>query len=337
MANDSGQSTGRRIAVVGCGGAGQMHVDALERAGVTPAALTDRDPRRAALLGRPWPDVLVASSPDLVVDAFDAAIVAVPDQLHASVVIELLQAGKDVLVEKPMAATRAEADAMVAAADAAGRLLAVAQVRRHLTVKPWAFALLRSGALGAVLGVDAAQGGRDDWIATGRGYVDQAAGGVLASSGVYTIDLLTWWFGPLEVVSYRDDARGWQEANATVELVAGEVPIHFDLSRNRSGRNTIRVDTERGLLEVALDHYQLQQLIAVPHGLDIEPFVEVVDDLPAQFDRQLHAFVDALDGRWPPELATAADGAAIAGVIEDCYACRTLDEPWWMRPVAARP
>lgn len=311
-----------------------MHVGALERAGLMPAALIDPDLRRGALLGRPWPGVVIAPSPDLVADDFDAAIVALPDQLHAPVVIELLQAGKDVLVEKPMAGTRAEAAAMVAAATEAGRLLAVAQVRRHLAVKAWAFALLRSGALGAVLGVDAAQGGRDDWIATGRGYVAQAAGGVIACSGVHTLDLLTWWFGPLEVVSCRDDARGWQEANATIELLGGEIPIHFELSRNRSRRNTIRVDTERGLLEVALDHYQPRQLFAVPDGVDVEPFVEVVDDLPGQFDRQLRAFTDALDGRWPPSLATGTDGASIARVVEDCRTCRTSDEPWWMASAA---
>jgi len=128
-----------------------MHVDALERAGVTPVALIDPDPRRAALLGRPWPDVAIASTPDQVADRFDTVIVAVPDQFHAPVVIELLRAGKDVLVEKPMATSRAEAEAMAASATAAGRLLAVAQVRRHLAVKAWAHDLLRSGRLGRVL------------------------------------------------------------------------------------------------------------------------------------------------------------------------------------------
>lgn len=323
--------TGRRFAVVGCGAAGQLHVDTLRRAGVTPVALVDPDPHRAAVLGRPWPDVRIATAPGPVLDHIDAAIVAVPDAAHARVVVELLHAGKDVLVEKPMAASRGEADAMVAATRTTGRLLAVAQVRRHLAVKEWAFALLSSGALGAVSAVDAAQGGRDDWIATGPGYVGQAAGGVLASSGVYTIDLLTWWFGALDVVSCCDDAKGWQEGDATIELTAGSIPIHFELSRLRSKRNTVRVHTERGLLEVALDHYQPRQLVAVPEGLEVDPFVEVVDDLASQFDRQLQAFVDALEGRWPPTLATAADGAAIARVVEDCRACRTFDEPWWMR------
>ena len=311
-----------------------MHVGAMERAGLAPVALIDPDPARRALLGRPWPGITLASTPDEVMDRFDAVIVAVPDVLHRPLVIELLEAGKDVLVEKPMAGTRADADAMVATAETSGRMLAVAQVRRHLAVKPWAFEVIRSGALGPISQVVASDGGRDDWIATGPGYVDQALGGVIASSGVYTIDLLAWWFGPLEVRSCTDDARGWQEADATIELAAGDVPIHFELSRIRSKRNTVRVEGERGVLEVALDHFQPRQLVAVPDGLDVAPFAEVVDDLGVQFDRQLRAFRDALDGRWPPTLATAADGALIAAVVEDCYACRTLDEPWWMRSAA---
>jgi predicted dehydrogenase/nucleoside-diphosphate-sugar epimerase len=335
VAGDPGTTTARRIAVVGCGGAGQMHVDALARAGVSPTALIDPDPSRRALLAERWPGIVTALSPDLVADAFDVAIVAVPDQLHAPVTIGLLQAGKDVLVEKPLAGTRAEADAMVGAASSTGRLLAVAQVRRHLAVKGWAHDLLRSGALGAVTHVDASQGGRDDWIATGPAYVGQAAGGMIASSGVYSLDLLTWWFGPLELVSCRDDSRGWQEADATVELLAGDIPIHLEMTRIRSGRNTVRVHTERGLLEVALDHYQERQLFAVPEGLEIVPFVEVDEDLEIQFDRQLRAFLDALDGRWPSTLATGADGSMVAGVIEDCYAQRTSDEPWWL-PSATR-
>jgi predicted dehydrogenase len=266
-----------------------------------------------------------------VADHFDAAIVAVPDLLHAPVSVDLLERGKDVLVEKPMTGSRVEAAAMVDAVAASGRVLAVGQVRRHLSIKPWAFELLRSGALGAVERVDASQGGRDNWVAESPGYHLQAAGGVIAAQGVYTIDLLTWWFGPLEVVSCVDDWQGGYEADATIELAAGGIPVHLEVSRIRSNRNTIRVHCERGLLEVALDHYQPRQLLALPEGLDHEPFHQTEEDLEIQFDRQLRAFADALRGRWPATLATSGDGAAVAGVLEDCYAVRQSLEPAWMR------
>src|SRR5262245_8364059 len=55
----------------------------------------------------------------------DAALVAVPPRFHAPVSIQLLEAGIDVLCEKPLAATVADAERMVAAAAANGRLLMV--------------------------------------------------------------------------------------------------------------------------------------------------------------------------------------------------------------------
>ena len=61
----------------------------------------------------------------------NAFYVATPPGSHCALTIEALQAGKAVLVEKPMAALLADCEAMVAAAEAAGRLLFVAYYRRQ--------------------------------------------------------------------------------------------------------------------------------------------------------------------------------------------------------------
>jgi len=325
-----------RIAVIGCGAAGRMHVEAIVRSGDRPTVLIDPDPNQRAELVRLCPEAITASTPAQVGDAFDVAVVAAPDLHHRDLTVALLEAGKDLLVEKPMAPNRTEARAMVDAADRSGRVLAVAHVRRHLSVKAWAFDLLGSGALGAVKSVDVAQGGRNDWLAATSDYVEQAAGGVIADQGSHSLDLLTWWFGPMDVVACSDDARGGHEANASLDLVAGSVPIHVELSRISAKRNTIKVEAERGVLEVSLDHYQHRQLVASPTGVDAPPFEEVVQDLAGQFDRQWAAFKSALDGRWPSTLATGPDGAAIAAILEDCYEVRTTQEVWWMRSATER-
>jgi predicted dehydrogenase len=65
-----------------------------------------------------------------VADDFDAAIVAVPSELHAEVGLALIEAGKDVLIEKPVATRVADGEALVAAAEAAGVILAVGHVER---------------------------------------------------------------------------------------------------------------------------------------------------------------------------------------------------------------
>lgn len=65
-----------------------------------------------------------------VIDSIDAAVVATPTATHSVVVERLLDAGKHVLVEKPIAPTSAEADRMVAAADRSGTTLQVGHVER---------------------------------------------------------------------------------------------------------------------------------------------------------------------------------------------------------------
>lgn len=65
-----------------------------------------------------------------VIDSIDAAVVATPTATHCEVVERLLNAGKHVLVEKPIAPTLAEADRIVAAADRSGATLQVGHVER---------------------------------------------------------------------------------------------------------------------------------------------------------------------------------------------------------------
>src|SRR5689334_1928299 len=77
---------------------------------------------RAAMAGCPFfldhRELLSAVAPDVVV-------ICVPHPLHRSLALDCFAAGAHVLVEKPMAVDVAEAEAMIGAADAAGRLLAV--------------------------------------------------------------------------------------------------------------------------------------------------------------------------------------------------------------------
>ena len=82
-------------------------------------------------------------------DTFDAVYIALPNSLHADFAIRALQKGVHAIVEKPLAVTVAECEAMIAAARESGRFLMTAY-RLHCepgTVE--AFRLIRSGAIGA--------------------------------------------------------------------------------------------------------------------------------------------------------------------------------------------
>lgn len=120
-----------RAAVVGVGHLGRHHARILAAApGVDLAAVVDRDPERARAVAA---DVGTAAVRDLreVEPPVDGVVVAVPTRDHLRVGLPLLEAGVAVLVEKPIAASTAEADRLVEAAAASGATLAVGHTERH--------------------------------------------------------------------------------------------------------------------------------------------------------------------------------------------------------------
>jgi predicted dehydrogenase len=119
-----------RAAVVGVGYLGQFHAEKLAAApGVELVAVVDADPARAqsvaAKLGCAAHD-----DPRALAGAVDLVCVAVPTPRHRDVALPFLEAGVHVLVEKPIATTLAEADALIAAARKGGALLAVGHLQR---------------------------------------------------------------------------------------------------------------------------------------------------------------------------------------------------------------
>ncbi len=132
-----------RIAVIGVGHMGRFHAEkvaalAREGAGVSLAALVDHHQGRARALAEALGARAFASHREAFAAA-DAAIVSVPTEAHAEIAAAALEAGLDALVEKPIATTLAEAEALVALAAARGRVLQVG----HLE---WFNAAMRSVA-----------------------------------------------------------------------------------------------------------------------------------------------------------------------------------------------
>jgi len=119
-----------RIAVVGCGAFGRNHLRVVrdsERAQLVAAV--DADAAKAEAGAAEFGGVALTDIAGLRGKA-DAAIVAVPTTLHAEVGCALMEAGLDVLIEKPIASTVAEAMRLVATAAAHGRILQVGQLKR---------------------------------------------------------------------------------------------------------------------------------------------------------------------------------------------------------------
>ena len=136
----SAQNKAIRVAVVGCGEFGRNHARVYkEIGGVQLAGVFDADAARAEKFAKEFGTKVFASLDELQ-GAVDAASVAVPTIAHSEVGCRLMDQGIDVLVEKPMAADLAEADALVDAAHRNSRILQIGHVERFnpavLAVEP---------------------------------------------------------------------------------------------------------------------------------------------------------------------------------------------------------
>jgi predicted dehydrogenase len=119
-----------RVAVVGVGHLGRHHARILSTLeGVTLTAVVDTLPDRAAEIAASTGSRALTDS--ALVGEVDAVTVAVPTGLHRDIAMPFLERGISVLVEKPMARSLAEADEMIAAAQASGATLAVGHTERY--------------------------------------------------------------------------------------------------------------------------------------------------------------------------------------------------------------
>jgi predicted dehydrogenase len=129
---------------------------------------------------------------------FDAVSICLPPFEHASATVACLRAGKHVLVEKPMAPSLAECDAMQSAAATAGRQLSVVAQNRFRTPAMRLKRLLESGVLGRVLAVQVESlwwRGANYYDLWWRGTWEKEGGGCTMNHAVHHVDLMQWMMG----------------------------------------------------------------------------------------------------------------------------------------------
>jgi predicted dehydrogenase len=126
-----------RVAVAGAGAFGRNHLRVIRElemagAGVALTAAADPNPTRAAEAGKEYGIPVFASVNELLTAdlKLDAACVAVPTVKHCEVAAALLDAGLNLLVEKPLAANLREADEIIAKAEKRGRIVQPGHLER---------------------------------------------------------------------------------------------------------------------------------------------------------------------------------------------------------------
>lgn len=190
----------RALVLVGCGRIARRHAAAARQVGV-PLLVASRAPARAEAFAREFGALAAFGSYEAAVRDPRAAgaVVCTPHDRHLADARLALEAGLHVLVEKPIARTVDEADAMLAAAAAAGRALMVAENFRFMPAFRHVGALIAAGALGRLREIHLVARG---YRRLGGWRLDAAAagGGVLIDSGIHYVHALRWWGGEIQRV-----------------------------------------------------------------------------------------------------------------------------------------
>ncbi|HEY7386311.1 MAG TPA: Gfo/Idh/MocA family oxidoreductase [Beijerinckiaceae bacterium] len=214
-ANTGARLARPRIGFLGVGWIGRHRMQAIVETGVADVvAIADAAPEVVAEAGGLAPGARLVSTLDEIFDAgVDGVVIATPSAMHARQSIAALQRGAAVFCQKPLGRTADETRAVVGAARAADRLLAVDLSYRFTDGMRRIRDVVRSGELGRIYAVDLvfhnAYGPDKAW------FYDPAlaGGGCVMDLGVHLVDLALWTLDFPEV------------AGLTARLFAGGTPL----------------------------------------------------------------------------------------------------------------
>jgi len=260
--------------------------------------------------------------------AFDAAVVATATETHFSVASKLLEMGKPLLVEKPLASTEQQSTQLIALAKEKNLLLAVGHVERMNPAVVKLKEVIANGWLGDPIHISVTRVG---------GYPSsvQPGNNVLLDLAVHDLDVIRSLAGPIRVVSSVCHKTVQKDVYDTGEILlssqsGASASIHVNWITPTKIR-TIRVTGTRGVCFV---DYMMQtcelfggDLLKSPPNLGID-FASLVhqyqnsDKIVFGINKeeplkvQLRAFRDALRGQ-PHRLCLGSDGAAAVRLAEE--------------------
>lgn len=220
-----------RVGVVGTGAISQVvHVPILsERKDVELIVMADADAHKAETLSRRFGVPLVMEADELIhSETIDAVVLCTPNRHHEEQAIAALEAGKHVLVERPIALSAEGAARVVAAAERTGRILAVGLPHRFRPEVVAVRDFIAGGELGEPFAV------RGSWLTRSTPALKSgwrrarhiAGGGALMDLGIAALDLCLWVVGyptveRMSCVVTRHDGEVEDSATLMAETSSG--------------------------------------------------------------------------------------------------------------------
>jgi UDP-N-acetyl-2-amino-2-deoxyglucuronate dehydrogenase len=253
------------FALIGCGRIAKRHAELLgtgQIRGARLVAVCDVKQDRAQAFGKQYAVPAYGSIQEMLgMPGIDVVSVLTPSGMHAEHAIQVARSKRHVIVEKPMALTLNDADAMIRECDAAGVGLYVVKQNRFNVPVVKAREALDAGRFGKlVLGTvrvrwcrDQSYYAQDSW----RGTWAQD-GGVLSNQASHHVDMLSWFMGGVEAVHARGvtalvNIEAEDTAVATLKFRNGALGVieATSASRPKDMEGSLSVLGATGAVEIA--------------------------------------------------------------------------------------
>lgn len=325
----------RSIAVIGSGSIADQHLGAIrEISHARLAGVYSRQAEKARKVGEREKCRWTTDYRELLQDpGVDLVDIVTSSGSHGPIAREALEAGKHVLVEKPMAMTSVQADQLITLARAKGLTLGVVSQRRFEDQHQALKSILDSGAMGRLLLVeiscpyfrDQAYYDSADW----RGKI-ASDGGAIMNQGIHSVDLMLWFAGPAKSVvgrtatqTHRMEAEDLALGIVTFEggafgtlMASTSIQPGFTPCLNLYGeKGTIKLDG------ASITHWTVPG-VPKPEFGDAQASAAVRGHLLASHQMHQRQILDVLgaieEGRAPR--VTGEDGRRAVRLIEGLYA-----------------
>ena len=255
-----------RLGIVGIGGIGSAHFNCVgggKISGMRLGAVCDIDPARLEYCKGVYPDVPRFSDfGDMIKSGLiDSILISVPHRLHAQMAIEALEAGLNVLTEKPEDIRASAARRLNAAAERSGRVFGIMFNQRTNPIYRRAREIVKSGGLGELK--------RSVWIITNwyrtQHYYDSGdwratwsgeGGGVLLNQAPHNLDIWQWICGMPEEVTAFCRAGQWHnievedDATIYIKYPGGGSGVFITSTGDLPGTNRLEITGSLGSITV---------------------------------------------------------------------------------------
>ncbi len=332
-----------RIGIIGAGTISSYHIDGLQAAGADVPLIYSRTRATAASRAarHSIPNATDQLDEMLHADDIDAVVIATPDFMHQEHAIRALEAGKPVLLQKPMARNTTECRAILEVAQQTGTPLYVSFMHRYFEEIEMVQQLLADGALGDIHFVrhrNATPGA--DWAAWFYSK-ENVGGGVMLQLGTHGIDLLRHVFGEIHrvrattalMVSERRLADGTVVRPDAEDLVIATYEFENGVHASHECSYTEVAGTDRFRMEIYgakgtawLRTERGRLAIYAPGFTGVDGWHTPAINSEAFGYRQHKHFLDMLRGTAPPDQSALAGFMSVA-VAEAIY--RSNDATAW--------